>query len=540
MFYISKIKIFLIFSVCILGILFSIPNMMREEQILKMPSWLQSTVNLGLELRGGAQLQLEVDLKSATKDSLEHIKDEVRQLLRKEQVGYKNLATSQEKEHAVSLTLREAQDLEKAKTILKKIDRQYRVDSKDDVITISIPKDILEERYTQILEQSVEVVRRRVDETGTKEPSILRQGTDRIVLQLPGVENPNDVKRLLGKTAKLTFRLVDHEAGQVRVSDSGQPIGSAPSGSEILEDVSHIKYDEKGNIITPKYYLYVKKDVKLTGENLEDAKFTISHDSNQPAVSIQFDTPGAKKFAEISSNNINRQFAMVLDDKIISAPKLNCAITGGAAIITGSFTFKEANELALLLRAGSLPAPLKVVEESVIGPSLGADSIGHGKQGVFYAFILVSIFMLLCYSVFGGIANIALVFNIILLFAGLSILQATLTLPGIAGIALTIGMAVDANVLIYERIKEELRMGSKVMIAIQAGYKRAVTTIIDSNLTTLLGAAVLYEWGSGPIRGFAVTLALGILISLFTALSLSKAIIYLWVKNKKNLTTLPI
>ncbi|MBP9753032.1 MAG: protein translocase subunit SecD [Proteobacteria bacterium] len=540
MFYVSKIKIFLIFSICILGGLFSVPNILKEETLCKMPSWLQSTVNLGLELRGGAQLQLEVDLKSATKDYLEHIKDEMRQLLRKEQVGYKNLGMCQDKEHAVSLTLRDVQDSGKAISVLKKIDRSYKIEAKEDMIIVSIPKDVLEERHKQILEQSVEVVRRRVDETGTKEPSILRQGTDRIVLQLPGVENPADVKRLLGKTAKLTFRLVDHEAGHVRTSESGQPIGSAPSGSEILEDVSHIKYDEKGNVMTPKFYLYVKKEVKLTGENLVDAKFTISQDSNQPAVSIQFDTPGAKKFAEISANNIKRQFAMVLDDKIISAPVFNSAISGGSAIISGSFTYKEANELALLLRAGSLPAPLKVVEESVVGPSLGADSIGHGKQGVFYAFLLVSIFMLLCYSVFGGIANVALIFNIVLLFAGLSILQATLTLPGIAGIALTIGMAVDANVLIYERIKEELRLGSKVMVAIQAGYKRAVTTIIDSNLTTLLGASVLYEFGSGPIRGFAVTLALGILISLFTALSLSKAIIYLWVKNKKNLTTLPI
>lgn len=528
----SKTKLLMIFGTCLLGLLFALPNVLNQQTIEKMPSFLQKTVNLGLELRGGSHIQLEVDLKSAHKDYLGHIKDEVRNTLRKEQIGYTDLKLIPKDIGSITLTLREKDDFSKAKKSIVKIDSDLTIqDIPDGSITITFKAGALEKRNKQIIEQSIEVVRRRVDESGTKEPNIQRQGEDRIIVQLPGVEDPADVKRMIGKTAKLTFRLVDNDAQTVGSTEDGKPMGVAPQGSEYL-----ITTDHKGR----KYFIPVRTEVKLTGDQLVDARITDDPRSGQPAVSIQFDSKGTRAFAEISKNNVNRQFAMVLDDTVISAPVFNEPITGGNAQISGRFTYKEANELSVLLRAGSLPAPLKVVEESTVGPSLGADSIQHGKQGVGIAFVLVSIFMIMCYSLFGAIANIALTFNIILLFAGLSILQATLTLPGIAGIALTIGMAVDANVLIYERIKEELRTGVKVMVAIQAGYKRAMTTILDSNFTTLLGAAVLFEFGSGPIKGFAVTLALGILISLFTALSLTKLIIYLWVRNKKNLTTLPI
>lgn len=531
----SKTRLSFIFGFCIVGMILAMPNMLSQEQYMRLPGWLQQTVNLGLELRGGSQIQLEVDLRTAMKDHLEQMKDEVRNLLRKEkeQIGYKKISIlCSDEENGIAVELRNVEDFSRAKKVLQKIDSSCDVKtSNENTIHILIPKDVLEKRHRQIIDQSIEVVRKRIDETGTKEPLIQRQGEDRILVQLPGVSDPADVKKMIGKTAKLTFHLVDNDFGPVQISDSGKPLVSSTSTTLILEDISH-----KGRI----HYVAVKREVKLTGDHLVDAHFSSTPDSGLPGVSIQFNTPGSKKFAEISANNIGRQFAMVLDDKIISAPVFNQAIPSGQAQISGSFTIKEANELALLLRAGSLPAPLKVVEESIVGPSLGADSIQFGKQGVIIAFLLVSAFMLLCYSFFGVIATVALIFNIILLFAGLSLLQATLTLPGIAGIALTIGMAVDANVLIYERIKEELRLGSKVMVAIQSGYNRAMTTIIDSNLTTLLGSAVLYEWGSGPIRGFAVTLALGILISLFTALSLTKAIIYLWFKDKKNIQTLPI
>lgn len=528
---VSNTKLASIFIVCLLGILLALPNMLSQQTVNALPSWMQNTVNLGLELRGGAHIQLEVDLKTATRDFIEQLKDEVRNTLRKEQIGYKNISISYENEYSVSLTLREQNDADKAVKTLSKIERTYRAAAKGDVVTLTVPHDVMEKRHQQILEQSIEVVRRRVDESGTKEPMIQRQGSDRIIVQLPGVEDPAEVKRMLGRTAKLTFRMVDHDAGDIRLGANGQPIGSPPAGAEYLEEVGH-----GGS----KHYIAIKKEVKLTGDQLADARFQIDGRSSLPGVSIQFNTQGAKKFAEISGNNVGRRFAMVLDNKVISAPVFNEAIPSGQASISGNFTYKEANELALLLRAGSLPAPLHCIEEFTVGPSLGADSIQHGKTGVLVAFLFVSVLMLACYALFGGFAIIALTANLVLLFAGLSVLQATLTLPGIAGIALTIGMAVDANVLIYERIKEELRYGAKIYQAIQAGYNRAMTTIIDSNVTTLIGAAVLYEWGSGPIRGFAVTLALGILISLFTALSLSKAIILLWVKNKKNLTTLPI
>lgn len=528
----SKIKLLMIFGTCLLGVLFALPNLLDQQTLEKLPSFLQKTVNLGLELRGGSHIQLEVDLKSAHKDYLTHLKDEVRNTFRKEQIGYTDLKILTKDKGSVTLTLRDANDLSKVKKAVRQIDSNLTLENlPDGTIILNFKEDALEKRNRQIIEQSIEVVRRRVDESGTKEPHIQRQGEDRIIVQLPGVEDPAEVKRMIGKTAKLTFRLVDHNAQPVSSTEDGKPMGIAPQGSEYLMTTDH-----KGR----KYFIPVRTEVKLTGDQLVDARITEDPRSGQPAVSIQFDSKGTRAFADISKSNVNRQFAMVLDNTVISAPVFNEPITGGNAQISGRFTYKEANELSVLLRAGSLPAPLKVVEESTVGPSLGADSIQHGKQGVGIAFVLVSIFMIACYSLFGAIANVALTFNIILLFAGLSILQATLTLPGIAGIALTIGMAVDANVLIYERIKEELRTGVKVMIAIQAGYKRAMTTILDSNVTTLLGAAVLFEFGSGPIRGFAVTLALGILISLFTALSLTKLIIYLWVRNKKNLTTLPI
>lgn len=524
---VSKVKILRVALICAAGVMFAVPNMLSQDTVNKLPSFMQNTVNLGLELRGGSHLQLEVDLKTAARDYLNSIMDEVRSSLRKEQVGYTNLNIDVKNvPHQISFTLRNPEDKSKATSTLRKIDQGLNVSVSDDAnVVIQISEEATLRKNAQIVEQSIEVVRRRIDETGTKEPNIQRQGDDRIIVQLPGVEDPAEVKKMIGKTAKLTFRMVDHEA---TYNQDGSIIPSV--GSELLIEQAH-----NGQRVQ----LPVKKEVKLTGEQLVNAQATTSANSGGPAVSIKFNNVGARKFAEISTNNVRKRFAIILDNVVISAPVFNEPIMTGEAIISGSFTIKEAHELALLLRAGSLPAPLKVIEESTVGPSLGADSIKDGQHATVLAFILVSVFMMVCYSVFGFIANIALAFNLILLFAGLSLLGATLTLPGIAGIALTIGMAVDANVLIYERIKEELRLGTKALMAIEAGYKRAMTTIVDSNLTTLLGAAVLYEFGSGPIRGFAVTLALGILISLFTALSLTKVIITAWF-GRKRLDHLPI
>ncbi len=526
---ISRWKLWTILGICALGVLFAMPNLLSPERLQRMPSWLSNTINLGLELRGGSHLQLEVDLKVIAKESLTNLLDETRTGLRKQQIGYTGLLIETKSNGIPSLTfmVRGDQDIDKAVKILKDIDGALVIHNEGLKITAVINEQTLQQRNQSIIEQSIEVVRRRVDESGTKEPVIQRQGTDRIIVQLPGVDDPTEVKKLIGRTAKMTFRLVDGSVPPLMVpAGSPMPYTAAPLGSEYLA--------EEGRHDGQVRYLAVKKQIMVSGETLVDAQATFNQ-MGQPVVSLKFNSIGGRKFADMSAQNLKKQFAIVLDDKIVSAPVFQDIIHDGNGQISGSFNVKEANDLALLLRAGALPAPLKVIEERTVGPTLGADSIRDGQMATVIAFILVSVFMFLCYGTFGFFADIALIFNLILLFAGLSLLQATLTLPGIAGIALTIGMAVDANVLIYERIKEEIRAGVRPLAAIEAGYRRAMTTIVDSNLTTLIGAAVLFEFGTGPIRGFAVTLALGILISLFTALSLTRLIIILWARRQKVL-----
>jgi preprotein translocase subunit SecD len=541
MIFIPRWKFISILAVCVAGVLFVLPNILPPSLYMRLPEAFQKTINLGLELRGGSHLQLEVDLKSVLKEQLLNTLDEVRATLRKEQIGYSGLSINQQQGN-VTFSLRDAKgdtrggeetsQHEKVIKILKKIDPQASiVITPNGQVTLTLSSESIDHRNRAVVEQSIEVVRRRIDESGTKEPLLQRQGTDRIIVQLPGVEDPAEVKRLLGRTAKMTFRMVDEDAGPVETTASGLPRANVSPGSELL------KMEDKTEKAK---FIIVKKQVAISGDNLIDAQATFERDNGVPAVSLKFNAIGARKFAEISGNNIGRRFAIVLDDKVISAPVFRSLIPNGEGIISGNFTTQEANELSLLLRAGALPAPLHVIEERTVGPSLGADSIRDGQLATVLAFIFVAAFMVMNYSLFGLYADIALAFNLIFLFAALSLLQATLTLPGIAGIALTIGMAVDANVLIYERIKEELRNGLRPIAAIEAGYTRAITTIIDSNLTTLIGAAVLFEFGTGPIRGFAVTLALGIVISLFTSISLTRLIIVTWLRRRGAVTSLPI
>lgn len=526
---IPRWKFWLIILTCIAGIVLALPNALPSHVFDKMPSWLQNTINLGLELRGGSHLQLEVDLQAVARESLNQLVDDARSNLRKDKVGYTHLTVDKDSViPALRFHLIKTDDAEKAIKVMKSIDKTLSVRIEDKTVYATYDEEAFENRKKALIDQSIEVIRRRVDETGTKEPIIQRQGSDRIILQLPGVDDPSEVRKRIGKTAKMTFHVVNEDMPAVP-SNPQTPNAHAPlSRNSNVEYMREEGYDQ---------YLPIQKKVMLSGETLVDARSTVSE--GLPVVSISFNSLGSKKFAQISRDYLKKRFAIVLDNQVISAPVFNQVIPNGQAIISGHFTFKSAEELALLLRAGALPAPLKVLDERTIGPSLGSDSIKDGQRAVMIAFILVATFMTLSYAIFGLFANIALIFNIIFLFAGLSVLQATLTLPGIAGIALTIGMAVDANVLIYERIKEELRAGLKPVNAIEAGYKRAMMTIIDSNMTTLFGAFVLFEFGSGPIRGFAVTLALGILISLFTALSLSRLIIVSWIKSRK-VTTLPI
>jgi preprotein translocase subunit SecD len=378
---------------------------------------------------------------------------------------------------------------------------------------------VAEELQTSAVAQSVEIVRRRIDEVGTREPTIQRQGENRILVQVPGEKDPDSIKRLLGQTAKLTFHLVDLDTSMEQAL-----AGNLPPGSELLPS------DENDASGQAAQYV-VRKRVEVSGESLVDAQPT--YYQNQPVVSFRFDSVGGRKFGNVTRDHVGELLAIVLDGRVISAPRIDEPILGGSGIIRGSFTVQEANELAVLLRAGALPAPLEIVEERTVGPDLGADSIQAGKVASVIGLILVALAMGLYYGLFGVFANIALIVNLVLIIAALSVLQATLTLPGIAGIVLTMGMAVDANVLIFERIREEARVGRPPMSAIDAGYREAMRTIIDANLTTLIAAVLLYAFGSGPVRGFAVTLGIGIITSMFTAITFTRLLMATWFRRTR-------
>ncbi|MDR1034815.1 MAG: protein translocase subunit SecD [Holosporales bacterium] len=513
-------------GICLLGLVFALVPLVEQKTFDKLPQFLQHTVTLGLELRGGSHIQLEVDVKSVEKEHQESILNETRRQLRQQNIRYSRIFVQTIPDgSAIVLLLKDEKDIPAVMKILSKSDGlDTSVNGLN--ITATISKVFLENFTKRIVDESIEVIRHRIDETGTKEPTILKQGTDRITVQLPGVEDPAEIKRLLGKTAILTFHGVDEEMRSIRAK-MGEKV-HLPSKPGVI----YLPEENGNGLVT---YVPIKKKISLTGKSLIDAQMNIDHETGMPCVSIKFDSiEGTRKIAELSTKYLNKQFAMVLDGKVLSAPVFHAILNNGSARITGRFTMQEANELALLLRAGSLPAPLNVVEERSIGPSLGADSIADGKIATVFAFCLVAIFMILSYGLFGFFSVISLSCNIMLLFASLMLLGATLTLPGIAGIALTIGMAVDSNVLIYERIREEVRSGMRAMTAIAKGYKMAMMTILDSNLTTLVGSIVLYEFGSGPIKGFAVTLALGTIISLFTTFSLTKSIIAVWMKRNRN------
>ncbi len=408
-----------------------------------------------------------------------------------------------------------------ARQALAKLDPDLTVQiGSDGAGTMKFNQIATETRRRQAVEQSIEIIRRRIDETGTKEPTIQREGQQRILVQLPGVDNPEHVKALLGRTAKLTFQLVD---SSVTLDEARR--GRLPPGDEILAS-----QEGRGNRGGPDAYL-VRKRVMVGGDMLTDAQATFQN--NEPVVSFKFDAAGAKRFGDVTRENVGKPFAIVLDNKVISAPVIREAILGGSGIISGSFTVQSASDLALLLRAGALPAPIQILEERTVGAELGADSIHAGAVASIVGVVLVIVFMVLFYGLFGVFADIALIFNLCLMLGALSLLGATLTLPGIAGIALTMGMAVDANVLIYERIKEELRGGRSVLSSMEAGFTRAFGTILDSHVTTLVAGILLYWLGSGPVKGFAVTLSIGVLTSLFSAILVTRLQIVTWLRRVK-------
>lgn len=510
MIYLDRWKIWLVAIVSLYAVFYALPNLIpadtRASWAESMPSWApQKTVNLGLDLQGGSHLLLRVEMDKVLNERLDSTVNEIRTTLRKERIGYVNLKQTQD---SIRFTLRDKEDADEAEDLINDMDGGFDVDiDAGGNATLAYTDEQRNEMRKQIISQSIEIVRRRIDETGTKEPVIQAQGDDRILVQLPGIDDPERVKDLLGKTAKLSFNLVNDAVDLSKAT--------APAGARILS------FQEN-----PSQKIAIDRRALITGEMLVDSQPTFQ--DNEPVVSFRFDSVGSRRFCDVTSANVGKPFAIVLDGEVISAPVIRDAICGGSGIISGGFTTQDANDLSLLLRAGALPAPLTVIEERTVGPSLGADSIEAGEKASILALIAVLVFMVVAYGLFGLFASLALVINIFLIFALLSSLQATLTLPGIAGIVLTVGMAVDANVLIFERIREEYNNGRTLISSLDAGYNHALSTIVDANITTLIAALFLFAVGTGPIKGFAVTLAIGIVTSMFTAILLTRLLVVLW------------
>ena len=489
--------------------------------------WPHKKINLGLDLQGGMHLVLEVDTIKAVEDAIERIAQELRSNLRKERVRVVEIERVQGTRIALRVVGQKSID-----QFYKTLDTNYQelrlVSESQSGDSLSIVLDLPDRETDQIkrlaTDQALETIRNRIDQFGVSEPDIRNQGENRILIQLPGIKDTQRAKQLIGRTALLEFKLLDE------TNDIGAALqGNIPTESELLYEVDT---DPTTNRETKTPYL-VRKRTLLTGANLTDARVQIDSQYNDPYVSIEFDRKGGRIFERITEQNVKKRLAIILDDKVYSAPVIQEKISGGSARITGQFTTEQARDLAIALRAGALPAPVHILEERTVGPSLGTDSIRKGVLSICIGGILVMLFMIIYYKGSGIIADLALVLNILIIGGGLAGIQATLTLPGIAGIILTIGMAVDANVLIFERIREEMNLGKTPRAAVDAGYSRATLTILDANVTTLIAALVLYQFGTGAVRGFAVTLSLGVLASLFTALILSRLIFdFLLIKRK--------
>ena len=540
MLYFAPWKVALVAVLCLLGLAFTIPNFLSEQTVEGLPGWLpHKQVNLGLDLQGGSHLLLEVEADVVVQERLAALVDSVRPALRGKRIGYRDLG---ERNNAVIVTIRKPEQLDLAIEEIRKLAVPVQgnvvtgiTGGRDIVvevvngnqITVTLTEEAIRERRRSAVEQSIEIVRRRIDELGTREPTIQRQGDERILVQVPGLQDPERLKSILGKTAKMVFRLVD-----VTVSPAEILAGArTPPGSDLLES------DERNPDGSAVNMYVVRKRVMVSGDTLVDSSATFQ--DNMPVVSFRFDSVGAKRFGDATAKNVRKPFAIVLDRRVISAPVIREPILGGSGIISGNFTVQEVQDLSLLLRAGALPAPLKILEERTVGPALGADSVAAGKVACVIAFVAVMVFMVLSYGIFGLAADLALLGNLFLIMGALSLLQATLTLPGIAGIVLTIGMAVDANVLVFERIREEVRTGKTPFAAMEAGYQRALGTILDANITTFIAAVILFVMGSGPIKGFSVTLGIGIITSVFTAVTVTRLMLVIWLRRSRP-AALPI
>ncbi|MCM2294279.1 protein translocase subunit SecDF [Allorhizobium sp. BGMRC 0089] len=529
MLYFSRWKTILIWLTVLASVLIALPNLFSKQQLQELPKWFPAKqITLGLDLQGGSHIMLQIDHKDILKDRLQSTISDVRSSLRDANIAFNSLNGSGQ---TVEVRIADPDKIEAAKKALQSLTNPVSTgtftggsiqevtldDEGNGLLKLSLTDAGLSYRLSTALSQSIEVIRRRVDELGTTEPLIQRQGNDRIIVQVPGLNDPQRLKALLNQTAKLTFQLVDNTMSAEEAIKT-----RPPAGSEVL-------YSEDD---PPVPYL-VEKRVLVSGEDLVDAQASFNQQTNEPVVTFRFDSRGAQRFAQATQQNVGRPFAIVLDNKVISAPVIREPIIGGSGQISGNFTVQGANDLAVLLRAGALPATLTVVEERTVGPSLGADSIRAGVTAGIIGAALVVALMIGLYGFFGVLAVIALAANVIMILAVLTIVGSTLTLPGIAGIVLTIGMAVDSNVLIYERIREEYKSGRSLLQSIDTGFSKALATIVDANITTLIAAFVLFFLGSGPVRGFSVTLAVGIITTVFTAFTLTRWMFAEWVRRRR-------
>jgi SecD/SecF fusion protein len=534
MLYFSPWKSVTIWLIVLIGIVFAAPNLVSQSTLAGLPDWLpKRQMTLGLDLQGGSHILLEIDREELIEDRLESARDEVRVALRDARIGYTGLAESGRN---VQVRVRDADAIDQAREVLSALTEPVASgvfgtgvvtelamqEPETGLFRFTLTEEGINYRISTAISQSIEVVSRRVNELGTTEPIIQRQGTERILVQVPGLDDPERLKEIIGQTAQLTFQMVDQSMPVQEAIDT-----RPPPGTRVLYST-----DE------PRVPYLIENRVIVAGENLVDAQATFDQRTNEPVVSFRFDSQGATRFGQTTQQNVGRLFAIILDNQVISAPQIREPILGGTGQISGNFTVQTANDLAVLLRAGALPADLNIIEERTVGPSLGADSIAAGQMAAMIAAALVLVFMVVTYGKLGIIANIALVANMCMIVAILSGLGATLTLPGIAGIVLTMGMAVDSNIIIFERVREERAQGRSIIQSLDSGFRNAVSTIVDANVTTFIVAAIMFYLGSGPIRGFAVTLAIGIITTLFTAFLVTRWLAAFWLRRTKP-TELP-
>ncbi|HTK36429.1 MAG TPA: protein translocase subunit SecD [Caulobacteraceae bacterium] len=513
-------KVVLVVLATLFGIVFTLPNLLPASVTQSWPAILSQKLNLGLDLQGGSYLLLEVDTAALQKETLNNLVEDVRRDLQTAQIPFTGLAVAN---GAVGVRITDPSQAPAAYNTLAKLaqplpgaatGRDLTVTRSDQIITLTPVPEAQKAAAAKAVDQSIEIVRRRIDQLGTREPTIVRQGADRIVVQAPGESDPERLKRVIGQTAKLTFQMLDETVPPDQVA-----AGRIPPQDELL--------DQPNTPSEPK--VLVQRRVLVSGDQLVTAGASFDQ-YNRPVVSFRFNGVGARRFGDATTQNVKRRFAIVLDGKVLSAPVINEPITGGSGQISGNFTTESANDLALLLRAGALPAPLKVEEQRTVGAELGADSVRAGAFSLGIGAVAIFIFIILAYGLFGVFAAIALVVNVLMLVATLTATQATLTLPGIAGLILTLAVAVDANVLIYERMRDEAREGRPPLMALDNGYRRAMVSIFDANVTTLISAVIMFSLGAGPVKGFAWTLGVGVLTSLFTALLITQVLIGWWFK----------